>query len=145
MEEYKIVLFLCNWGPHAAYMTLQDNRADIPSEIKMVRIPCSGRISKALLLKSFEMGADGVVLMGCASGSCRYGSGTNSAKEHTEETRNILDMVGLGRERMQLVNFLPDQSDDLLQFLQQFTVQIRQMGKSPVKPGVGNLTGSGGV
>ena len=134
MEEFKIILFLCNWGPHAAYLTLQDDQADIPAEVKMVRIPCSGRISKSLLLKSFEMGADGVVLMGCSPGTCRYGSGTASALEHTEETRHILDLVGLGGDRLQLANFLPDQSQELLLFLQQFTEQIRQMGKSPVEP-----------
>jgi heterodisulfide reductase subunit D len=53
MSDYKIILFLCNWGPHAAYQSLQDQGADIPSEIRMVRIPCSGRITKALLLRSF--------------------------------------------------------------------------------------------
>ena len=63
MEDYKIILFCCNWGPHAAFLNLQDRRADIPNEIKMVRIPCSGRMSKALLFKPFEMGADGVILM----------------------------------------------------------------------------------
>ena len=134
MDEFKIVLFLCNWGPHAAYLTLQDEQADIPAEIKMVRIPCSGRITKSLLLKSFEMGADGVVLMGCSPGTCRYGSGTDSAREHTEETRRILDLVGLGADRMRLANFLPDQSREVLLFLQQFTEQVRRMGKSPVAP-----------
>lgn len=134
MRDLKIILFLCNWGPHAAYLDLQDMRADIPVEIKMVRIPCSGRISKALLFKPFEMGADGVVLMGCAPGSCRYGSGTESALENTEDTRRILDLVGLGRERLRLGNFLPDQSAELLAFLQAFTEQIRSIGPSPVHP-----------
>ena len=134
MEEFKIILFLCNWGPHAAYLTLQDNQADIPLEIKMVRIPCSGRISKALLLKSFEMGADGVVLMGCSPGSCRYGSGTAAARENADDTRHILDLIGLGAERMRLANFLPDQSEELLAFLQQFVEDVRRMGKSPVDP-----------
>ena len=134
MEEFKIILFLCNWGPHAAYLTLQDEQAEIPLEVKMVRIPCAGRISKSLLLKSFEMGADGVVLMGCSPGTCRYGSGTDSARVHTEETRRILDLVGLGGERLRLANFLPDQSGELLAFLQDFTRRIRQMGKSPVAP-----------
>jgi len=140
MDEFKIVLFLCNWGPHAAFLSLQDDQADIPAEIKMVRIPCSGRITKSLLLKSFEMGADGVVLMGCSPGTCRYGSGTDSAWEHTEETRRILDLVGLGAERMRLVNFLPDQPREALLFLQQFTEQVRRMGKSPVAPAAAIMT-----
>jgi heterodisulfide reductase subunit D len=132
MEAFKIVVFLCNWGPHVAYQTLQDRRADIPREIKMVRIPCSGRISKALLFKPFEMGADGVILLGCRTGSCRYGTGTASALENTADTRNIMGLMGLGRERLQLGNFLPDQPEELLAFLQGFTDQVRRMGKSPI-------------
>jgi heterodisulfide reductase subunit D len=133
LDDFKIILFLCNWGPHAAYLTLQDRLADIPTEIKMVRIPCSGRITKALLLKPFEMGADGVLLLGCSAGTCRYGSGTKAAAQNSDETRRILDLMGLGGERLQLANFLPDQPAALLDFLQDFTGHIRQMGKSPVK------------
>ncbi len=134
MDDCKIILFCCNWGPHAAFLTLQDKRADIPNEVKMIRIPCSGRISKALLFKPFEMGADGVVLMGCETGSCRYGSGTQTAQKNAGDTRKILSLLGLGEERLCLINFLPDQSDELLAFLKEFTALIRKIGKSPVRP-----------
>jgi Fe-S oxidoreductase/coenzyme F420-reducing hydrogenase delta subunit len=133
-ENFKIILFLCNWGPHVAYQKLQDQRADIPLEIQMVRIPCSGRITKALLFKSFEMGADGVILMGCTPGSCRYGTGTEAARQHTEDTRQILNMIGLGEDRLELATFLPDQSDQLLDFLKSFVAGIQKMGKSPITP-----------
>lgn len=131
-EPLKIVLFLCNWGPHAAYQALQDRSADIPSEIKMIRIPCSGRISKALLFKPFEMGADGVLLLGCRSGTCRYGTGTSAAEENTADTRRIMALLGLGGERLELATFLPDEPDALLAFLQSFADRIRQMGQSPI-------------
>ena len=133
MSDYKIILFLCNWGPHAAYQSLQDQGADIPSEIRMVRIPCSGRITKALLLRSFEMGADGVVLLGCQSGTCRYGSGTQTARDNTTETRRILELMGIGAERLQLSNYLPDQHREMLDDLQAFARKIREMGRSPVQ------------
>ena len=134
MSDFKIILFMCNWGPHAAFQTLQEQRADIPREVKMVRIPCSGRISKALLFKPFEMGADGVALMGCKPGSCRYGSGSATAQENTDDTSRILDLIGLGQGRLRLGNFLPDQSAQLLAFLQEFTAEIKQMGKSSIAP-----------
>ncbi len=133
MEEFKIVSFVCNWGPHVAYQALQDRRADIPLDIKMVRIPCSGRITKALLFKPFEMGADGVVLLGCKSGTCRYGTGTTSAEQNTAETRRLLELLGLGADRMQLGNFLPDEPDALLSFLTSFTERVRRMGRSPIR------------
>ncbi|MDA8137714.1 MAG: hydrogenase iron-sulfur subunit, partial [Desulfobacteraceae bacterium] len=132
MQDFKIILFLCNWGPHVAFQTLQEQRADIPPEIKMVRIPCSGRITKALLFKPFEMGADGVLLLGCHPGACRYGTGTDAASENTAETRQILDLMGLDARRLQLGTFLPDQPQALLAFLKEFTGRIRQLGKSPI-------------
>lgn len=125
---------MCSWGPHAAYQALQENGSRIPEEIKMVRIPCTGRISKALLFKSFEMGADGVALVGCEPGTCRYGTGTNNAREHVEDMRGILGLLGLGKDRLRLATLLPDQSGELLEFLRGFSVEIREMGMSPVKP-----------
>jgi heterodisulfide reductase subunit D len=133
MNEFKIILFCCNWCPHAALLTLQDQRADLPPEIKMVRIPCSGRISKALLFKAFELGADGVVLMGCKPGSCRYGTGSATASKNTADTREILTLLGIGAERLRLMNFLPDESEALLASLVEFAADIRRMGKSPIR------------
>ncbi len=132
MNQYNIVLYLCNWGPHAAFQTLQDRCADIPAEIRMIRIPCTGRISKSMLFKPFEMGADGVVLVGCKPGTCRYGSGTETARINTDDTRDILELLGLSNQRLQLATFLPEEADDLLQFLKNFCEQIRSLGHSPV-------------
>ncbi len=134
MKDFNIILFMCNWGPHAAYQTLQDTAAQIPDEIKMVRIPCVGRISKALLLKSFEMGAQGVALVGCRPGSCRYGTGSSNAQDHVEDTRGILELLGLGKDRLRLATFLPDEPDPLLTFIQDFSRDIRAMGPCPIVP-----------
>jgi heterodisulfide reductase subunit D len=137
----KILLFLCNWGPHAAYQSLQDQGSGIPLEVKMVRIPCTGRISKALLFKAFEMGADGVALVGCAPGACRYGSGTDTARDNVEDTRGILDLLGLGKERLKWATFLPEEAESLSLFLRNFAEEIQKIGPSPVMP---TLKKSGG-
>ena len=134
MVDFKIILFLCSWGPHAAYQELQDSLAEIPAEIKMVRIPCTGRISKALLFKPFEMGADGVALVGCESGTCRYGTGTNTTLENVDDSRDILELMGLGKDRLRLATFMPEESDELLQFLKGFVEEIEAIGKTQVRP-----------
>ena len=132
--DLKIILFLCNWGPHAAYQTLQDTGSQIPLEIKMVRIPCAGRINKALLLKAFEMGADGVAMVGCEPGACRYGVGTDTSQINVDEARGILDLLGLGKERLRLGTFMPDAPEALLRFLMDFAEVIKTIGKTPVVP-----------
>ncbi len=132
--DLKIILFMCNWGPHAAYQALQDNDVPLPTEIKMVRIPCAGRINKALLLKPFEMGADGVAMVGCEPGACRYGTGTATSQSNVEEARGILDLLGLGQDRLRLSTFMPDDPEALLQFLLDFREVIKTIGKTPVIP-----------
>ena len=119
-DDLKIILFLCNWCPHAAFQTLQDTLAPLPREIRMIRIPCSGRITKSLLFKAFETGADGVALLGCQPGTCRYGIGTRVAERNVEDTRGILRLLGLGEERLGFASFYPDQPSELLDFLTTF-------------------------
>lgn len=140
VESQKIILFLCNWGPHSAYNRLQDEGYRIPAAVQMVRIPCTGRISKALLFKAFEMGADGVALVGCAPGTCRYGSGTASAAKNTEDTRQILSLMGVGEDRMRLATFLPDEAPTLERFLKDFAADLTRLGNSPITP-ANRLTG----
>jgi len=134
-----ILLFLCNWGAHAAFLTLQDQRRPIPDEIRMVRTPCTGRIDRAMMLKAFAKGADGVALVGCEPGTCRYGSGTATSQRNTQDVQQVLDLMGLGSERLRFAAFLPEQSEELLAFLQDFSADIRALGPAgieaaPVEP-----------
>jgi heterodisulfide reductase subunit D len=131
-NDLRIIVFLCTWGPHAAYQALQNTAAEIPIEIKMVRVPCAGRVNRALLLKPFEMGADGVILLGCRSGSCRYGFGTDTSTSNVEEAKGILDLLGLGRDRIRLGMFMPDEQEALLDFIVDFADGLKVIGKSPV-------------
>lgn len=134
LSDIKIILFLCTWEPHAAYQTLQDGSQLIPAQIKMVRIPCTGRITKALLFKAFEMGADGVALIGCGVGACRYGTGAELAAKNVDDLRGILDLLGLKKERLQLKHFKGDDHTVLYQFIEGFCREIKSLGKSPVEP-----------
>ncbi len=139
-NSYKIILFLCNWGPHAAFQTLQDRKEDIPDEVHMVRIPCTGRIDRALLLKAFAMGADGVALVGCDPGTCRYGSGTATAQRNTEDMGKILELMGIENERLEFATFLPEAAEELLRFLQGFCSTIKGMGHTKILPENGYAT-----
>ncbi|MEW6077832.1 MAG: hydrogenase iron-sulfur subunit [Thermodesulfobacteriota bacterium] len=136
-KDISIILFLCNWSPHSAYHALLDQGYAMPAQMRMIRIPCTGRITKALLFKAFEMGADGVALLGCKSGTCRYGSGTDAATNNTEDTRKILDLAGIGPERMKMATFYPDETVALKEFLETFRDEIIALGKSPVVPSGG--------
>ena len=134
MNKLNVVLFLCNWGPHAAFQTLQDQKAPIPEEIRMVRVPCSGRVTRALILKCFEMGADGVLIAGCEPGSCRYGTGNSAALTRIDHMRRLLHILGVGSERLRWAGFLPDDAPGMMAFLESFCHDLRRLGKTPIVP-----------
>ncbi|MDD2467050.1 MAG: hydrogenase iron-sulfur subunit, partial [Desulfobulbus sp.] len=132
-KPLNILLFVCNWGAHAAFLTLQDQRRPIPNEIRMVRTPCTGRIDRAMMLKAFAKGADGVGLVGCEPGTCRYGSGTATTQRNTQDVQKVLDIMGLGGERLRFAAFLPEESEEMLFFLQEFADDIRRLGPAGIK------------
>ena len=132
-KSLNILLFVCNWGAHAAFLSLQDQRRPIPNEIRMVRTPCTGRIDRAMMIKAFAKGADGMAIVGCEPGTCRYGSGTATSQRNTEDAKKVLDIMGLGGERIRFAAFLPEQSEELLSFLQEFSSQIRELGPAGIQ------------
>ncbi len=136
MESLKIICFLCQWAPHTCVQALQERAVAWPEELYFVRIPCTGRITKALLLRAFEMGADGVALLGCSEGACRYGTGTETAGYNVEQTKNILNLLGLGDQRLKWRTFLPQQEEELKSFLEGFVEQVANMGKVSIRPDV---------
>lgn len=131
--EIKLLLFLCNWGAHTAFLTLQDQRRPIPDEVQMIRVPCTGRIDRSLLLKAFAKGADGVALVGCEPGTCRYGSGTATSQRNTQDVRKILDILGLGAQRLRFAAFLPEESEKMLDFLVSFRDTLYTLGPAGVE------------
>ena len=133
-SDRTILLFLCNWGAHAAFLTLQDQRRPIPDEIRMVRTPCTGRIDRAMLLKAFAKAADGVLLVGCEPGTCRYGSGTATSQRNTQDVRKVLDIMGLGGRRLRFAAFLPEESEQMLAFFQDFAAEIRTLPPAGIEP-----------
>ena len=71
-SDRKILLFLCNWGAHAAFLTLQDQPRPLPDEFLLVRTPCTVRTAQAMLLQAFPKGADIVLLVVKEPVTCRY-------------------------------------------------------------------------
>jgi len=67
-----VQLVLVSWGRHGRH-----GAAEIPANVKIVRVPCSGRISPELVLRTFREGADGVMVLGCHIGDCHYSTGNH--------------------------------------------------------------------
>ncbi len=107
-------------------------RLSYPSEIKIIQLPCTGRVDIIHLLNAFEDGADGVYVAGCLEGECHYISGNLKAKRKVGYVRRILDELGLEPERIQMYNLSSAQGARFAQIAEEMVEKIKELGPSPI-------------
>ena len=97
----KIVAFLCNWCSYAGADLAGVSRMQYASDIRIIRVPCSGRISPLHILSALHRGADGVLVSGCHPGDCHDISGNLVARRKFSMLKHLLEHVGISPERVQ--------------------------------------------
>ena len=97
-----IVVFACNWDGLSCIEAAAQKGLRYPASVKIVRVSCLSRIHSGLILKAFELGADGVMLLGCNPGNCHFEIDAGLIEREYEKTRNILGLLGLREERLAL-------------------------------------------
>lgn len=85
------------------------------------------------ILRAFEKGADGVYVVGCMEGDCRFNTGNLRARKRVEEARRILDAVGIGGERVAMFNLSSGEGPKFAEYAEQMTEKIRELGPNPIK------------
>ena len=108
-------------------------RLEYPAAIKVIRIPCTGKIDVIHLLRSFEKGADGAYVVGCLEGSCQFISGNLQAKKRVEQVKAILDAVGVGGERVAMYNLSSGEGTLFAEYAAEMYEKIRELGPTPLK------------
>ena len=98
----RIVAFLCNWCSYAGADLAGTTRTKHRADVRIIRVPCSGRVDPAFVLKAFERGADAVIVGGCHPGDCHYVTGNLKARRRFFVLRSLLDFVGIEPERFQV-------------------------------------------
>jgi F420-non-reducing hydrogenase iron-sulfur subunit len=98
--EPKIVAFVCNWCTYAGADLTGTSRIKYAPNVKIIRFPCTGRIDFMLLTKSFENGADGVIVSGCHPNDCHYSSGNFHARRRWMTFHSMLNFMGIDAERI---------------------------------------------
>lgn len=99
--EPKIVAFLCNWCSYAGADLAGVSRIQYPPNVRIIRVPCSGRINPFFILASLQRGVDGVLVSGCHPGDCHYLTGNYSARRKFALLKSLLEYVGLEEGRVQ--------------------------------------------
>ena len=95
-------------------------------------LPCTGRIDEALLLKAFENGADGVMVIGCLEGDCHYVNGNIRARARVERVYEILKQINIGPDRIRMYNLSAGEGAKFAAFPSEFVDQVSELGPSPI-------------
>jgi len=125
--EPKIVGFLCNWCSYAGADLAGSGRMKYPPNLKIIRVPCSGRVSPELVIRAFRQGADGVMVLGCHIGDCHYSTGNHRAARRMPVLQTLLAFSGIEPERF-LVKWVSSSEGGLfVETVREFTETLRQM------------------
>jgi F420-non-reducing hydrogenase iron-sulfur subunit len=108
-----------------------------PSNVKVVKVPCTGRVDILLVLRAFESGVDGVYLAGCLEGECHFLRGNLRARRRVEYVKGLLEEVGIGGGRLEMFNMSASQGQRFAEFAREMTEQVRSLGPSPARKGLG--------
>jgi F420-non-reducing hydrogenase iron-sulfur subunit len=131
--EPTIVAFCCHFCAYTAADLAGTMRLQYPPNVRIVRLPCTGKVDVRFLLEAFEKGADGVYVAGCLEGDCHFLTGNFRAKKRVAYAKKILDEIGFGGERLEMYNMSAAMGPRFAEVAREMTEKIRKLGPSPIK------------
>jgi coenzyme F420-reducing hydrogenase delta subunit len=114
-------------------------RLAYPSSIRIIRVPCSGKVDALHIMRAFEKGADGVYLVGCREGDCHFNQGNFRAKARVEQLQKLLEAIGVGGQRLQMYNLSSSDGPMFARFAEEMHNRILDAGPSPIRTGLKSL------
>ena len=126
--EPHIVAFICNWCTYAGADLAGTSRMQYQPNVRVIRIPCTGRMDPLFVLKAFERGADGVLISGCHPGDCHYGEGNYHARRKFAIFRKLLEFVGIDLARIQFSWISAAEGGKWVSVIEDFTNRVRALG-----------------
>ena len=129
-REPKIVAFLCNWCSYAGADLAGVSRIQYPTNVRVVRVPCSGRIDPLYIVKALQQGADGVLVAGCHPGDCHYLSGNLVARRKFVLLKSYLEYLGIAPARVQFSWVSASEGGRFAALVQQVVDNVKGLGES---------------
>lgn len=128
MYEPKIIAYLCTWCSYTGADTAGISRLKYPANLRAVRVPCSGRVSPELIMRTFDQGADGVLVLGCHIGECHYDTGNHRTAKRLPILQALMTFVGLEPERLRLDWVSASEGERFARIVNEFTDAVRPLG-----------------
>ena len=98
----KILAFCCNWCAYAGADLAGVSRFQMPTDVRVIRVMCSGRVPPELIIRALANGLDGVMVLGCHPGECHYSEGNYLTRRRAHVLKRLLEYIGIEPERFQL-------------------------------------------
>jgi F420-non-reducing hydrogenase iron-sulfur subunit len=131
--EPEIIAFCCNYCAHSAAALAGSKRMQYPVGIRIISTPCTGKLEMEHILQAFEKGIDGVLIVGCLEGGCHFVEGNLRARKRTDRIRSMLEEIGVGAERLKMVNVSDAMASAFVQYLNEAMETIRTLGPNPLR------------
>jgi coenzyme F420-reducing hydrogenase delta subunit len=126
----RIIAFTCNWGGYSGIEMVGVNRLEYPANITPIRLTCLGRLNLGLIMKAFELGAGGVILLGCPAEQCNYQSGMKNAQELYKQAKAMLNLLGIDKQRLALVEVPTGDGEFTDRTLTAFAAKVEKLNSS---------------
>ncbi|MFC1919309.1 hydrogenase iron-sulfur subunit [Chloroflexota bacterium] len=126
--EPKIIAFLCNWCSYAGADLAGVGRLQYPPNVRVIRVPCSGRVNPSFIMAALQKGADGVLVCGCHPGDCHYISGNYSARRKFALLGGLLEHIGIENGRVQFCWVSAAESTRFADVISRVTETIKNLG-----------------
>jgi coenzyme F420-reducing hydrogenase delta subunit len=133
--EPEITAFTCIYCGAMARDTAGLQRITYPANVKVIRLPCTGKVDIEYILKAFEQGADGVYVVSCTIGNCHHERGNVRATKRVEYVKKLLDDIGLGRDRLGIYYVSGGQGQAFADAAREMTTRVRRLGPNPARIG----------
>lgn len=126
--EPKLIGFLCNWCSYAGADLAGSSRLKYPANMRVVKVPCSGRVNPQFVMKAFERGFDGVLVAGCHPGDCHYAKGNYYARRRLMMFQNLLEFMGIEPERFKFDWVSAAEGQKFAEVVSELTESVKKVG-----------------
>ncbi|MGE4424631.1 MAG: hydrogenase iron-sulfur subunit [Pseudodesulfovibrio sp.] len=130
-NELRILGFLCNWCSYGGADSAGVARLEQPTDLRIIRTPCTGRIDPLFIVRALINGADGVLVSGCHPGDCHYVEGNFHARRRLETLKRILPVTGINPDRFMYTWVSASEAGRWQEVVREFTARIHTLGPAP--------------
>ena len=130
--EPNILGFLCNWCSYAGADLAGTSRMKYPTNLKSIRVMCSGRVDPAFVLEALRKGIDGVLIAGCHPGDCHYQSGNYKTNRRVKLLKKLLEELGIDPKRVRFEYVSASEGQKFATVVTEFVAEMKKLGPNPL-------------